>query len=119
MKKALFSPEVIHKAERYLEDGRVLGAGHDVFLVKGSARFPYRVQTDANPITRQVTWASCTCPHGSNTGGPELPHCSHIAAVLMAIRDGIEIPKEGVAGHIPAQKPFRGLSAVSDPLDGA
>lgn len=98
--REVFSPEVLRKAEKYLEEGRVQAAGDDVFVVKGSARWPYRVQTDANPVTRSVTWASCTCPHGSNTGGPRLPFCSHVAAVLMVIRDGLEIPKMGVAGAL-------------------
>lgn len=109
-----FSPEVITKAERYLDEDRVRAAGNDVFLVQGSARQPYRVQTDANPVTRQVTWALCSCPHGANNGGPKLPKCSHVVAVLIVIRDGLEIPKKGVAWGQPRPKPRRRLSVVPD-----
>jgi uncharacterized Zn finger protein len=43
------------------------------------------VQTDADPETRRLTYVSCTCPHGLNTGGSA--SCSHAVAVLITIRN--------------------------------
>lgn len=85
-----FSDEVIEKAKRYLAENRVaIDPEQDtVFWVTGTTQHQraYRVQTDADPKTRKVTWIACTCPHGQNVGAGTAK-CSHVVAVLMLIRD--------------------------------
>lgn len=81
-----FSSAVLDKARRLVEDGKVSDRGGWVFAVQGSAESPYRVQLDFDPATRKFTWASCTCKYGTNVGAG-LSECSHVAAVLMTIRD--------------------------------
>ena len=87
-----FSPEVLEKAARYVADGKVRkdeGDTEHVWRVQGSARFPYRVQTDA--ADGKVTWVGCSCPHGMNTG-VGISRCSHAVAVLLTIRDSSPRP---------------------------
>lgn len=88
-----FSDDVISKAKGFVRrkvvtpDPEVAG----VYFVQGSAKKPYRVQTDASLRRGKVTWASCTCPHGRNlsTG---TARCSHVVAVLMVIREERRLP---------------------------
>ena len=85
-----FSPAVIAKASAYLAEGRVFrdATAPGVFWVRGTGPRRYRLQTDADPETRKVTWIACSCPHGMNVGAGEA-HCSHAVAVLLSIRDGL------------------------------
>jgi hypothetical protein len=84
-----FSEAVIDKAHGYYERRKrtMRDLGRGVYSVKGSAAKPYIVRTDADPDRRKMSWATCTCPHGKNAGGG-LAHCSHVVAVLLAIRNG-------------------------------
>lgn len=87
-----FSEEVLGKARRYLADGRVTPDPHPgTYWVQGSGPKRYRVQTDADEGDRRITFAVCSCPHGKNTSGLAA-HCSHVAAVLLLIRDGTKTP---------------------------
>ena len=90
-----FSPEVIDKAEGYLRDGRIHRDAdvHGLYWVQGSARRPYRVQTDASAARGTATWISCSCPHGVNVGAGACT-CSHAVAVLLAIRDRIKLEEK-------------------------
>lgn len=87
-----FSPDVIDKARLYLVNKRVT-ADYEVpgvFWVQGSAQRRYRVQTDADASTGTATWINCTCPHGLNVGAGTA-RCSHAVAVLLAVREGIDV----------------------------
>jgi hypothetical protein len=79
-----FSAEVLEKAKKFVpEKDEVLpGTWHVI-----SGDHEYRVQTDEDPELEEVHWASCSCPHGMLTQHG-IPHCSHVAAVLMAIMEG-------------------------------
>lgn len=82
-----FSPDVIRKARRYVEDGRVVRDPEvpGVWWVTGSSKSRrYRVQTDADPLARTATWINCTCPHGLHTGAGAAK-CSHAVAVLLRV----------------------------------
>lgn len=83
-----FSPEVIDKARRYLDEGRVSldESVPGVWWVSGSDRTRrYRVQTDADSSTMRATWINCTCPHGLNVGAGTA-RCSHAVAVLLLVQ---------------------------------
>ena len=85
-----FSETVLLKAYEYVA-GRVVARDDGVWIVRGSKR--YVVRTDADSDKRTVTWASCTCPHG--TQAPvAFPRCSHVAAVLIVVREGISVPAD-------------------------
>lgn len=49
----------------------------------------YRVQSDLNPETGRLSWLTCTCPHGLNTGAGTT-HCYHAAAVLLMHRQEMD-----------------------------
>lgn len=53
----------------------------------------YRVQSDFDPATGVMTWVTCTCPHGLNTGAGRAT-CYHVAAAMMRILARREIGKE-------------------------
>lgn len=80
----MFSPLVITKATRIVEDGFIeQDAQHsEVWWVRSrpSQAKPYRVQ-----IAPDRSWATCTCAHGLNHAGT--PTCSHLAAALMKIEE--------------------------------
>ncbi len=80
-----FSDEVLQKARRYWEEGKVTRDHAGAYTVQGSRRTPYRVLTDANEATRKATWIKCTCRHGETVGRAT---CSHAAAVIMLIVHG-------------------------------
>jgi len=84
----VFSPDVITKAYGYVGDGKVFRSSPGVWEVHGTAR--YLVHTDADPETRSVTWASCSCPHGKQAPR-KFPVCSHVAAVLAVVKHGVEV----------------------------
>lgn len=81
-----FSQDVLSKAQRYYENNKVLMDDGGVFWVVGSARKPYRVQTDFNWDNGQLRWVSCSCLHGGNTSAGRAK-CSHVVAVLLMLRD--------------------------------
>ena len=86
----VFSDAVLAKAYGYVA-GHVYARDEQVWIVRGSKR--YVVRTDADPVKRTVTWASCTCPHG--TQAPVgFPRCSHVAAVLIVVKEGIGVPAD-------------------------
>lgn len=82
-----FSDEVVEKAHRYLAEKRVTMVDGDpkAWNVRGSAKEPYRVRTDATD--GKVTWVGCSCAHGKHTA-MGISRCSHAVAVLLMIRDG-------------------------------
>lgn len=88
-----FSDDVKDKATRYLREKRVtMGKyGPGLYYVQGSAKRPYTVRTDADPVKRTAFWITCSCPHGINQGAGSA-YCSHAVAVLLVIKDGIKIP---------------------------
>lgn len=88
-----FSPEVIAKASRYIAEGRVKADPEtdQVYWITGTAKHPYRVQTDADRESGTVTWIGCSCAHGKNLGAGSAK-CSHAVAALLAIRDGLTLP---------------------------
>lgn len=89
-----YTPEVIGKARRYLDQKAVAQDpdAEGVYWIKGSARRRYRVQTDARVATQRAKWINCTCPHGMNLGAGSA-RCSHAVAVLLAIRDHRDLPR--------------------------
>lgn len=86
-----FSPEVVEKARRYLDEGRVTRSTFDgCFWVRGSnPKRRYRVQTDADAEAQRATWITCTCPHGGHALGSA--RCSHAVAVLLSVRDRLPL----------------------------
>lgn len=84
----VFSDSVLAKAHGYVESKRVHLRAEQTWVVRGSKR--YVVRTDADPEARTVTWASCSCPHG--TQAPvSFPRCSHVAAVLVIVKEGLTV----------------------------
>lgn len=85
----LFSSEVLSKGQTYYVQRatRMRSLGSGVFTVRGTANEPYVVRTDADRAARTMSWATCTCAHGRNAGGG-LARCSHVVAVLLAVREG-------------------------------
>lgn len=83
-----FSDAVLEKAKA-LSDEQVTpdDSYPDIWWVEasGGERY-YRVQTDFNPVSRTISWVTCTCPHGLNAGAGETT-CYHAAAVLIRLRD--------------------------------
>jgi len=78
-----FSPAVISKGKTLPVDETQFV---NVYWVQSSSGDKsYRVQTDFNPKTRKVTWASCTCRHGMNRGGRA--RCAHVVAVLLRLKE--------------------------------
>lgn len=84
----MFSESVLAKAHGYVESKRVHVRDEQTWVVRGSKR--YVVRTDADTEARTVTWASCSCPHG--TQAPvSFPRCSHVAAVLVTVKEGLTV----------------------------
>ena len=46
----------------------------------------YRVSTDLNAGTGELTWINCTCAHGRKTGAGYC-RCYHVGAVLLALTE--------------------------------
>lgn len=87
-----FSIEVRAKARRYLRQQRVFATdAPGRYIVRGSAPRPYVVHTDADPVRRRVSYISCSCSHGTYQGAGAA-WCSHAAAVLIALQEGIALP---------------------------
>lgn len=86
-----FSSAVTSKGREYAQYGHVRQDPEhpDVYRVRGSGTKPYRVQTDADPQTRKVSWISCTCPYAQNNLGM-FAECSHAVAVLVTIRGDLD-----------------------------
>jgi hypothetical protein len=42
----------------------------------------YRVSTDIDPVTGELSWITCTCAHGRKSGGGTC-RCYHVGAALM------------------------------------
>jgi hypothetical protein len=97
VEQPVFSANVVLKAERLL--GKVNEDGTKAMLQDlefpniwwvtpsaGSAAKRYRVSSDWSETTQTLTWVTCTCPHGANTGGGT-SRCYHAAAALMLLRD--------------------------------
>lgn len=92
-----FSEPVLKKARHLLKGERVTRDDeHPAIWWVGSSAGDrtYRVQSDFDPTSRVLTWVTCTCPHGLNTGAGTA-FCYHVAAVLMLLRD------EQTVGGIP------------------
>lgn len=84
-----FSEPVLKKARRLLASQRVTRDKQfdAIWWVRSSAGdHTYRVQSDFDRNTRQLTYVTCTCPHGLIVGAGT-SHCYHVAAVLMLLRD--------------------------------
>ena len=47
---------------------------------------PYRVSSDLDPVTWELSWINCTCPHGAKTGGG-YSRCYHAGAVLLSLTE--------------------------------
>lgn len=89
-----FSPEVVTKARRLLDRGALERASSvEVYTVAGDHdRYVVVVSDDRRNAT-------CSCPAG-------LPTCSHTAAVLLSIAEGIEVP----VVEFDEGNPFDGLT---------
>lgn len=46
----------------------------------------YRVSTDLDAGTGELTWINCTCAHGQKTGAGYC-RCYHVGAVLLALTE--------------------------------
>lgn len=93
-----FSDAVLTKARKLVGAGRLhRDEDHpDIWWVASSAGSKsYRVQSDFDPATRELSYITCTCPHGLNTGAGAA-FCYHVAGVLMKLRD-----EQTVAGVAP------------------
>ena len=89
-----FSEATLVKARKMIGEEKVTqDRVHPVtwWVRSASVDDAYRVQSDFDSVTGEVTWCSCTCAHGRNTGYGTA-HCWHVAAVLMLLRG------EAVAG---------------------
>lgn len=95
---SLFSSTVIDKAHRLLTHGSVKFVEAGVYHVYGESRdVPYLVTTDADPGTRKAKKGTCSCKWANNSPPhrpPWVSTCSHVAAVLLAVRDGLMIPRD-------------------------
>lgn len=98
--RATFHPTTLGKASRLLAEGRV---------VKAAATDTYRVVGDSGAYFVTVSAdgrnAWCPCPARVTT-------CSHAAAVLLAIRDGVEVPVD----EPDLDNPFDGLADDTTPF---
>jgi hypothetical protein len=91
-----FTPDVIGKAHKLLgartpegEPKVLQDPEHpNIWWVTPSsgAAKRYRVATDWQPGTRNLSWITCTCPHGLNKGGGTT-RCYHAAAALLLLRE--------------------------------
>lgn len=50
------------------------------------AHDPYRVSSDLDPVTRELSWVHCTCAHGMKKGAGS-SRCYHVGAVLLALTE--------------------------------
>jgi uncharacterized Zn finger protein len=83
-----FSTQVLEKAKKFSdEDVRQDPTYSTVWWVQGSAEYPYRVQIGL--VGWSIQYVTCTCPHGLKQGVGEAS-CSHVAAVLMRLRERVE-----------------------------
>ena len=96
------------KSERCLSGVRNmhLTSGMLIAEVKGSARYPYRVEIDLEASLRHPRsrlQSECSCPVGH--------HCKHVAAVLVAhMLDAADLGDDDPASeHEPVQSPRREL----------
>jgi hypothetical protein len=93
-----FSAAVRAKAARYIRQERVMQDADkaEVWWVEGGdPNRPYRVQVTLDG--REVLAVTCSCPHGSHTGGGEA-RCAHALAALVKIRDKAETKGETDGG---------------------
>lgn len=79
-----FSDRVLSKSDRYIAEGRVSVVGMEdgvwTAVVRGGSG------DYATTITEDFDHSTCSCPHGRHREeSPAL--CSHVAAVLMMIRE--------------------------------
>lgn len=98
----------LEKSERCLSGVRNmhLTSGMLIAEVKGSARYPYRVEIDLEASLRHPRsrlQSECSCPVGH--------HCKHVAAVLVAhMLDAADLGDDDPASeHEPVQSPRREL----------
>lgn len=98
----------LEKSERCLSGVRNmhLTSGMLIAEVKGSARYPYRVEIDLEASLRHPRsrlQSECSCPVGR--------HCKHVAAVLVAhMLDAADLGDDDPASeHEPVQSPRREL----------
>jgi hypothetical protein len=86
MTKALFSDDVLAKARKLVNEGRVrlVGSDDSQFMVRGSTGI-YLVDTDVYltpPDGMEATFAMCSCPYGKFNSA-RISQCSHAAAALL------------------------------------
>jgi len=85
-----YSREVLTKARALADNPDHLRADLEFdniwWVVSSNGEHIYRVQADYDREARTVSWITCTCPHGLNSGAGQT-HCYHAAAILLTLRD--------------------------------
>lgn len=99
-----FSPDVIAKAQRLLDEGLVYASGSG-----GLGSCVGDSDTYIQTWAEDWSWSTCSCPHGKHrTSAPAT--CSHVAAQMLAARDGHDLPvKRPALG--------KGSAVPDDPFD--
>jgi hypothetical protein len=76
----LYTPEVLWKARRLVEEDKLEELKDGRWLVEGSTEYLVGF-VDIDDL--KVPWPTCTCPNGTNRANR--PTCYHSAAVLMKV----------------------------------
>lgn len=84
-----FSGTVLDKARKLLKFGYFEQDPEqpNVWWVRSSnGTYTYGVRSNFDPETRELSWLTCTCPHGRNKGAGQT-RCYHAAAVLITLQE--------------------------------
>ena len=96
------NPVILERGRQYAARGRVVSlaqANDGVYHAEVRGEFGYRVVVSADG-KGGLKWAECTCPYDG-------PICKHVAAVLIILEGGAEVPQMAEAGPQRALRNLR------------
>lgn len=112
----VFSDGVVDKAMGFRDGKHVYTSTvvSNLYYVD-SGENTYEVRIGEHNEERRITWSSCTCSFGKNRSVDRYVNCSHVAAVLLCMRERDDLPTRAAPQVIPVQyegDPFAGLDGI-------